>query len=826
MTGNLQTNAGSSGFFKTLFEESPFAMQIYSTDGDVVKINTACHLLWGIHPVDPVGIYNIFKDKQARRVGLTTAFTEAVSGKNASVRNVQYNPFPGRAEGRTRFLHVRMLPLEQLAAKVEGVVCILEDITEPTLLKQEQQQYRERLEQDVETRTSHLESLLHFSTRLTSLDNLESIYVFVSSCVKDLFKFDYSTLFIFSPDNGRLTMRHTIGFPQSMVGSFSLLEAQGLPSIAAREQQAAVVEDFQKEVRVAIPDIIFEMQLTSALAVPMLNKHKVVGVLIGHTLAKKQFSEADISLYQNIANQAAVAITNIMSFNALQRSEEQFRQLFENSNDAIYIVDAENNHIIDCNNRAMELDGYSRGELLGEAMEVFYPKDEQKYFARERTVLFEKGSSASSVELHHRRKNGELVPVELSSTRVEIRQQALIMHTLRDISQRKVFEKEREAMERKSRRAQKMEAIGLMASGVAHDLNNILSGVVSYPELILMQLPDDSPIRSALNKVMASGQRAADVVADLLTVARGAATVKKTISLNHLIQDYMVSPEILQLCARYPQIKVYSSLVAEQDSVDCSKVHIQKIFLNLFNNAMESIEGSGKVEITSTLHMLSPEETREMELETGEYILLMIRDSGAGISEHDREHIFDPFYTTKKMGRSGTGLGLTVVWNTIRDHDGSIRVESGSRGTVFSLYLPVISSRQTETSAVEPLQNFRGEGVVLVVDDVKIQRDIAVQILTILGYQPVTVSSGEEAVAWCEKNTADLIVLDMVMDPGINGREAYEQILRTHPGQKALVVSGYSDTSDIRRIKKLGVHSLLKKPYSIEELGRAVQDAL
>ena len=207
-------------------------------------------------------------------------------------------------------------------------------------------------------------------------------------------------------------------------------------------------------------------------------------------------------------------------------------------------------------------------------------------------------------------------------------------------------------------------------------------------------------------------------------------------------------------------------------------------------------------------------------------MILTIQDSGSGIATHDLEHIFEPFYTKKIMGQSGTGLGLAVVWNTVKDHGAFIQVESNEYGTTFTLYFPPCPNEAVEKMIATDPTHFEGSGTILVVDDDEQQRDIASRVLTLLGYTVATVASGEEAIEHCRKTPVDLILLDMLMEPGINGLETYKQIIRFSPSQKAIIASGFSESDRVLNARELGVGSFIKKPYSIEQLGQAVQKEL
>jgi PAS domain S-box-containing protein len=376
-------------------------------------------------------------------------------------------------------------------------------------------------------------------------------------------------------------------------------------------------------------------------------------------------------------------------------------------------------------------------------------------------------------------------------------------------------------------RAQKMEAIGMMAGGVAHDLNNILAGIVGYPELLLAQLPADSPLRKPLEAIHESGKRAATVVADLLTVARSAASTMEPRDINILIQEYLHSPEFEKLCTLHPYVECIPRLEATDTVISCSPVHIKKVLMNLVTNAVEAIQTSGRVHIATENLVVRTGRQGPGGIGGGHYVVITISDNGPGIAEKDIGRIFEPFYSNKVMGRSGTGLGLTVVWNTVEDHGGRITVTSSDKGTCFKLYFPLSSEQSAPDPEQRPARTEGGRGEhILVVDDEPQLRDIAARMLTGLGYRVSTAASGEEAVDFVRKTPVDLILIDMLMEPGINGRQTYEQIRRFRPDQKAVIASGFSESEDIRQTLRLGARGFIKKPYTMDQLAAAVEDAL
>jgi CheY-like chemotaxis protein len=354
-----------------------------------------------------------------------------------------------------------------------------------------------------------------------------------------------------------------------------------------------------------------------------------------------------------------------------------------------------------------------------------------------------------------------------------------------------------------------------------------LSGIVSYPQLLLMDLPEDSALRKPIETIQASGQRATEIVQDLLTVAKGAATSKKPINLNNLVRDYLNSPEFSKLKQNHPTVAVKTGLDSELLDMEGSRVHIRKVVMNLVSNALEAIEGNGNVTVATMNRYLDNPLRSYDHINIGEYVVLSVWDNGSGISPDDLERIFDPFYTKKIQGRSGTGLGLAVVWNVVQDHKGFIDVISGEKGTTFELYFPIARGELSVEDLSIPIEEYQGKGeTILVVDDVQSQREISCKMLEILGYQPTAVSSGEEAVEYMRQHAADLILLDMIMDPGINGRETYERIIKIHPRQKAVIVSGFAKTDEVRRAQRLGAGKYIKKPLTLEKIGQVVKEAL
>jgi signal transduction histidine kinase len=455
-------------------------------------------------------------------------------------------------------------------------------------------------------------------------------------------------------------------------------------------------------------------------------------------------------------------------------------------------------------------------------MDMFVPEESWP----ETRQMIEKvlaGESLSGNETRRLTKDGEKISISLSGAVFHDKDGNPVgsVINLRDISEQK-------KLETQLQRAQKMEAIGALAGGVAHDLNNILSGIVSYPELLLVDLPQDSPYKKPLLTIQKSGAKAAAIVQDLLTLARRGVAVTEVVNVNHIISEYVKSPEHEKILSFHPNTHVKTHLETDLLDIMGSPVHLTKTVMNLISNAAEAIINGGTITIATKNQYIDKPLSGYGGVIEGDYVVLIIADDGIGISLEDMEQIFEPFFTKKTMGRSGTGLGMSVVWGTVKDHNGYIDVQSKEeKGTTFTLYFPVTRKKSVKDESLLPMEEYMGKGEsILVVDDVEEQREIATGMLTKLGYSVTSVSSGEEAVEYIKNNAAELIVLDMIMDPGINGRETYERIIKIHPNQKAVIASGFAETYDAKKAQKLGVGQYIKKPYTLEKIGIAVRDEL
>ena len=397
-----------------------------------------------------------------------------------------------------------------------------------------------------------------------------------------------------------------------------------------------------------------------------------------------------------------------------------------------------------------------------------------------------------------------------------------------NITERKQAEEKRRELEDRLQRSEKMEALGTLAGGVAHDLNNVLGIVLGYSELLASSLDKSSPLQSQVENIMKGSERAAGIVQDLLTLARRGVQTRSPVRINDVIMNFLKSPEHERILLYNPRMRVDADLQADILNIMGSCIHLHKTIMNLISNASEAMSNGGSLNIKTSNQYLDRAIRGYDDVREGEYVVLSVSDTGEGISSDDIRHIFEPFYTKKVMGRSGTGLGLAVVWGTVKDHEGYIDVQSEvGKGTTFELYFPVTREKLSDDKTPVPMPDYMGKGEsVLVVDDVKGQCDLASEMLSRLNYKVASVPSGEAAVEYLKANRADILVLDMIMDPGMDGLDTYKEILKLYPGQKAVIVSGFSETDRVKKANRLGAGAYVRKPYVMERLGLAVRREL
>lgn len=562
------------------------------------------------------------------------------------------------------------------------------------------------------------------------------------------------------------------------------------------------------------------------IGAPLRTDERIIGAVVLQSYADPNcYTHEDLDVLASVSERIATAIAHKRSREALKESELRFKSLFDLSPQGIMLTESRTGRLVDVNDQFCRIIHRRREEIISLSLSRIgvWPEEEWERMA---AVLAVRGEIQGGETVFTPRE-GETRHLLVFARPITIAHEDLALILFVDVTTGKRDMEEKRLLTEKLNRSRKMESLGMLVGGVAHDLNNILLGIVSYPDLLLEGLPPDHAMRRPLELIQKSGERAAAVVSDLLTLARGVASVKEVCDMNAIVGEYLESPEFQELRDRYPATECVLRLEEGMIPVRCSMIHVRKALMNLVSNAFEALLASGRIGIATfrrrTERPLHGHET----IPPGHYAVLQVRDDGPGISEEDKAQIFEPFYSRKVMGRSGSGLGLTVVWNTAQDHGGYVDVSSRPGETVFELYFPLDPGTPVAPDEEGYRRDHSGQGErILVVDDDENQRVIACDMLLHLGYRPHAVDGGRAALRYLAEEVVDLVLLDMIMENGMNGRETYERIIEMRPGQRAVISSGYADTEDVRRVRELGAAVFLKKPYTLNQLGKAVRDAI
>jgi two-component system, cell cycle sensor histidine kinase and response regulator CckA len=531
-----------------------------------------------------------------------------------------------------------------------------------------------------------------------------------------------------------------------------------------------------------------------------------------------------------LINIGALLMIRERSEEYLRESEERHRRLFEDSVMGISET-APDGRLMGANLAYARMVGFETSdEMIAELN-----RSGRRYFSLNapeesevRQILAEKGFMEPR-EICLTRRDGTPLFVVMTARAMRASDGRLLSYqaTHLDVTDRRRAEEDRQRLEERLQRGEKMEALGVLAGGVAHDLNNVLGIMVGYSGMMLDTIDMDNPAREYAENILVAGERAGAIVQDLLTLARRGVHTTHVIDLNTTVQEYLASPEIERLRIDHPDVRMTTQLEADLLRIKGSQVHLGKTLMNLVINAAESMAYGGEIVIRTQNRYLDRPVKGFEDVRIGDYVVLSVSDTGEGISPKDLRRIFEPFYTKKVMGKSGTGLGLAVVWGTVKDHNGYIDVTSAEgKGTTFTLYFPVTREEAAEDTVIQASEYWgRGESI-LVIDDVKEQRELAARMLGRLDYRVSTAASGEEAVAFLKTAGVDLVVLDMIMDRGPDGLDTYRKIIEIHPEQKAVIVSGYAETERVIEAQSLGAGAYIRKPYVKERLGMAIRKEL
>jgi signal transduction histidine kinase/ActR/RegA family two-component response regulator len=426
--------------------------------------------------------------------------------------------------------------------------------------------------------------------------------------------------------------------------------------------------------------------------------------------------------------------------------------------------------------------------------------------------------------IHYRENEKRYVEVSALPIMDKGGQIVQVVHTARDITERKLAEQERLALQEQVRQSQKMEAIGLLAGGIAHDFNNILTVISGSTQLAMMDLEEGDPLRANLEEIKKASDRAADLTRQLLAFSRKQILEMKVLDLNEVLQR--LNKMLRRVIGEDTGLEMIASEPLGKVRVDPGQM--EQVIMNLVVNARDAMPGGGKL-ILETANAELDEGYARMHIgvKPGSYVMLSVNDTGAGMTQEVKERIFEPFFTTKEMGK-GTGLGLSTVYGIVKQSGGNIWVYSEpGKGTTFKIYLPRVDEPLEERKEREIQEVPMGSETVLVVEDEEAVRKLAARLLKKQGYKVLEAPDGGQAIILCEKyhEPIHLILSDVVM-PGMSGRRLAEQLKEIHPEVKVLYMSGYTDNAILHHgVLEPGIN-FLQKPFTVDGLARKVREAL
>jgi PAS domain S-box-containing protein len=509
----------------------------------------------------------------------------------------------------------------------------------------------------------------------------------------------------------------------------------------------------------------------------------------------------------------------------LKASEYQLKILFEDAPDAIFLYDFQG-ILMDGNPAAEKLTGYTREELIGKKIAHLHILPENQIPRALRDLAKTAMGKPTEPEVYTlNRKDDSQVTVEICAYPVQLKNTTLALGIARDITKRKFAEEEKTKLHEQLRQAHKMDAIGRLAGGIAHDFNNKLGAISGYADMIRSKFgKSDSKLEKYAKGILDAARKSADLTSKLVAFARKGKYEIGPINIHETIHNVI---ELLKHSID-KRVKIVKYLQANPSTVIGDHTQLQNAILNLAMNAQDVMPNEGELKIETENVNLTKKDIKDWpyEIKTGIYLKISISDTGPGMDDEVKANAFEPFFTTKSL--EGAGLGLSVVYGTVKAHNGFIEIVSETgRGTTVEVYLPLAGDEESRTTAGETIDITKNKGNILLVDDEDIFRDMTVEMLEDLGYTPFTCNDGQEAVEFFQKNynDIDLIILDLVM-PRLGGADCFVELKKINPAVRVVVSSGYSRDGEAKQVLDNGALSFLQKPFNMKGLSQAITKAL
>ncbi|MBN1398294.1 MAG: PAS domain S-box protein [Bacteroidetes bacterium] len=550
-------------------------------------------------------------------------------------------------------------------------------------------------------------------------------------------------------------------------------------------------------------------------SVPILMKDQLSGLIVLASKNPEAFANKQIDFIMAFANQIGVAMENATLFERVRKSEERYIDLFEHSPDLSLIINR-SGIIINCNQTLAARLGYSKNEIIGQSFLKFYPDDYHNEAQRFMHEVYESNREIKDLEEKMLTRKGDLIDVSVNASIVRDETgQPLIRTVARDITEKK-------NLEAKIIHAQRIDSIGNLAGGVAHDFNNILTSILGSTSIMKRKMKPDEQWYRFADIIETAARRGAALTRQLLTFARKGHVQFRPIIVNDVIE------ETLRLFERSidKKITIEKNLTGEICIINGDDGQVQQSILNLLINARDAMPDGGTITVKSRKKHLEENLEDAADIQNADYIAITISDNGIGMEKEIQQHIFEPFFTTKDRGK-GTGLGLSVVYGVVNSHNGFITVHSEPMsGSHFTMHFPILPASESLRKSIRHSKLEQGSEEVIIIDDEKDVADVISGMLLNLGYKTTIVNSGQKAIAlFKKKKKFDIVVLDLNM-PKMSGKETYEKLKKIDPKIPVIISTGYSDRDMDVTKWKYPVNAFLQKPYTMEDLSKAIRSAL
>ena len=810
-------------FTENMIDNAATAIFVIDNNHKVVIWNKACAELTGVPSSEMVGTdkqWTPFYEKKRptladlvidgdydRLPALYTVYTKSP----LSTKAIHAEGWRAHLNGRDRYILFDAAPLFNSQGELIAAIQTLQDITGRKNIEEE-------LSRNFETQAV-INSLLRLSLEHVPLEDVLSRALDLILSIPWLMVQARGGIFLIEDDSGNLTLkahRNLNEFLQQACHHVPLGKCMCGRAALSQSIEFADSVDPRHEIRYD------GITPHGHYCVPIIYAGKVLGVLNVYVDEGHVSNERERELLLAIANTLAGIIVRRKAEESLQESEVKLKAITDAAADSIILIDDEE-RIIYWNASASTMLGYQPEEVMGKKILFLIPPrylDAHTQAFGKFAVTGQGSLMGKTYEVHALRKDGSEIPVELAISGIRIKDKWHAVGILRDISERK-------RLETQLLQAQKMEAIGQLAGGIAHDFNNILTAVIGYGSILMMKMEEQDKLRDNVAHLLDAANRGAYLTHSLLAFSRKQILNPRPTDLNEIIR------RVEKLLGRIigEDIELKTIFIQEPLTVNADGGQIEQALMNLATNARDAMPHGGTLTIQTDIVQLDDSFIRAFGYgEVGKYAVVLVSDTGIGMDDITRGHIFEPFYTTKEPGK-GTGLGLSMVYGIIKQHQGFINAYSEpGKGATFKLYLPLITREKAPGTADERIykDDLRGgTETILIAEDDEVIRPLFRTLLQEFGYTVIEAVNGADAVSkfMRNKDTIKLVILDMIM-PKKGGIEAYEEIVKTQPLVKVLFMSGY--TANVKSAEELvrkGVEFLLK-PVSPKELLTRIRAAL